>query len=702
MKQISIKKSQFWSLTVVAAIAMIWSALPIVLHVDAGEVPPILVRNAVLVSPTGGVNPHGDAEYQLYSNGNRELEVEIEDVNLPNGTVLTAFVSNSPVGTLTLSLQRGKLKLRTEDGQTVPVVDAGALVDVRNGETVLVSGTFGGGPNPSPSPSASPTGSPTGSPSPSPSASPTGSPTGSPSPSPSASPSPSPGGENEIYAILSGPTVNGILPQGYAAYEIHSSRTELEIRVSRVSLPAGTALNVTVQGTAVGNLILQSGGEGRLRLRSDRGEIVPVVVPGHTITLKSGATTVLSGTFAGNGTPTPTPTGTPQGRRFEGHLAGIPPVPPAGNNVPRGEVQMVLNATEDQVSITGEYTHLTSAQTGGQIFCDVAGNTSVIHDFGALGGTERHFTATAAISTSQVQMLRANMCSAIFNTSANPGGEIRGAIRNDSSASDFNGDGSNEVSVFRASNSTWYTGEGAGYSMQVLGQPGDKLVSGDYDGDGRTDAAVFSSGTWTIKRSSDGGLTTRQFGLAGDVPLRGDFDGDGINDIAVYRGSNGAWYVTRSSDNGISINQFGLNGDTPVPADFDGDGKTDLAVFRNSNGAWYVYRSSDNQVAALIFGQNGDTPIAGDFNGDGQAEVVIYRPTTGVWYEYDLTKNTYRINPFGTEGDIPVAADYDGDGKMDIAVFRPSNTYWFIWRSSDLNYEYRQFGISTDIPVVGR
>ena len=307
------KKNRHLISVVIAVVAVAgWVSIPFLNRGAAAATGvPILVRTAFLASPTGSVNPHGSAEYDVYSDGNRELEVEIEDVNLPAGTSLDAIVDGNNVGQIILLADRsGKLRLKTELGQTVPVTNDGSTVAVRNGSTVLVAGVLnGGGPNPSPSPTGSPSGSPspspTGSPTGSPSPSPTGSPTGSPSPSPTGSPN-----AGNLFASLSGSVINGVLPSGYSEFEIHSSRLELETRVFQVNLPAGTVLSVAVNGTPVGNMVLQSGGEGRQRLRTDEGATIPAVTAGSTIVISLGGTTVLSGTFGGFGpSPSPSPGG---------------------------------------------------------------------------------------------------------------------------------------------------------------------------------------------------------------------------------------------------------------------------------------------------------------------------------------------------------------------------------------------------------
>jgi uncharacterized delta-60 repeat protein len=262
---------------------------------------------------------------------------------------------------------------------------------------------------------------------------------------------------------------------------------------------------------------------------------------------------------------------------------------------------------------------------------------------------------------------------------------------------DFDGDGREDVSVFRPSDGSWYmTCSCQGQRGTRFGQAGDIPVAADYDGDGRTDVAVFRAGVWYINRTSDGQLGVINFGSAGDIPTVGDYDGDEKADASVWRESAGAWFILRSSDGQFVGKAAGGAGDRAVPGDYDRDGKTDIGIFHA--GEWWIANSSTGgNFAVTQFGLASDTPLVGDFDGDGKDDLSVYRAPEGMWYQ-QLSAAGYKAAKWGIETDTPVPADYDGDNRDDLAVYRGG--MWYIMQSTTNTYVAIGWGLPTDIPAV--
>ena len=138
---------------------------------------------------------------------------------------------------------------------------------------------------------------------------------------------------------------------------------------------------------------------------------------------------------------------------------------------------------------------------------------------------------------------------------------------------DFDGDTKTELTVIRSAT----TDPGSPvtvYSINVdtqeftatqWGIRSDAYVIDDYDGDGKDDITVFrpSMGNWYVLKSSDSTLLAVNWGISTDIPLSGDFTGDGKSDFTVWRDSNGTFYTMPLSGNSFA-QQWGTTGDNPL------------------------------------------------------------------------------------------------------------------------------------------
>jgi len=198
-------------------------------------------------------------------------------------------------------------------------------------------------------------------------------------------------------------------------------------------------------------------------------------------------------------------------------------------------------------------------------------------------------------------------------------------------------------------------------ALITLGTTG---LAADFDGDGREDVAVFrpSNGQWTIR-----GFTRMYFGTSADSPFAGDFDGDGIADPAYHRESNGLWKAK-----GITQFYFGNAGlgDERVRGGSSGQRTYDYVVKPGNGNDLLAALESD--VYDSVFIPNGTYNVYTSINVDNVRRITG-ESMTGVFIHFgtnnylSIDKNYCHIDQLtvqyggGTSGNIGnfyVTADY--------------------------------------------
>ena len=258
-----------------------------------------------------------------------------------------------------------------------------------------------------------------------------------------------------------------------------------------------------------------------------------------------------------------------------------------------------------------------------------------------------------------------------------------------------------------------------------FGMFGGRPLAGDFDGDGVDEVAVFKDGYWMIDINRNGqwdeGDLLAQLGDADDQPVVGDWDGDGKDDIGIYGpiwerdleaieqdpglpnpenqlvskpknippttadSTSGARFMKLTAYGkqraDVIDHVFGVDEHERVAltGDWNGNGIRSIGTFEDGN--WRLDVNGDGQFDYQDvygkFGRSGDIPVVGDFSGDGVEQIAVYRQ--GTWivdanqnYELDAADLTFE---HGGAADLPVVGDWDGDGTDEPGLYSQGESW---------------------------
>lgn len=281
---------------------------------------------------------------------------------------------------------------------------------------------------------------------------------------------------------------------------------------------------------------------------------------------------------------------------------------------------------------------------------------------------------------------------------------------------DFNGDGVNDVLVYRKTDGNLYvlivSNDGSSSTFRKIFSKftldkWNPINAADYNGDGADDILVqrkIDGNLYTLILNSDGTTTINKIRshfssdnweiLTTSNSKKSDFNGDGKIDILVRRKSDGNIYALISNNVGTqsTIKKMANHLDSDTwkiidTADFNGDGNSDILVYRRTDGNLYTLLSNSNGTSTfkkIMSGASEDNwefiTIA-DYNNDNKADIALQRTTDGNLYTVMLDSNgNYKLHKIASnlsdENSWEIYnkdVDFNGDENSDILAFREND-----------------------------
>lgn len=93
-----------------------------------------------------GKTPEGNADFRSDQRGRSRLNVEVEQVNMPDNTLLEVSLTHSgmesQVAEIKLTAGFGEMGLSSQDGDVAPAVAKGDTATVKAGKSAILAGVF--------------------------------------------------------------------------------------------------------------------------------------------------------------------------------------------------------------------------------------------------------------------------------------------------------------------------------------------------------------------------------------------------------------------------------------------------------------------------------------------------------------------------------------------------------------------------------
>jgi len=200
-------------------------------------------------------------------------------------------------------------------------------------------------------------------------------------------------------------------------------------------------------------------------------------------------------------------------------------------------------------------------------------------------------------------------------------------------AGDWNGDGRTDIAVFRDGLFVRALLKPSCFFCQpvlvadpldviVFGEAGDLPVAGDWNGDGVDDLGVFRApklGTFLLRVPLGEETFTTQtvpFSSAGNLPVAGDWNNDGKDEIGTYNPTLAEFSLTEDFAEPTFIFPFGLAGDRPLVGDWLGLSVDGVGVFDPVNKRMLLGTGLTLPPNIIFkFGVTEGLPVAGHWSG---------------------------------------------------------------------------------------